>query len=58
MPKLFALLRALVDQQREPTRFLLLGSASPELVRESSESMAGRISYIELMPFSWPEVQA
>ena len=58
MPKLFALLRALVDQQREPARFLLLGSASPELVRESSESMAGRISYIELMPFSWPEVQA
>ncbi|WP_375446503.1 ATP-binding protein [uncultured Fibrella sp.] len=56
MPQLFTLLRALVDQQREPARFLLLGSASPELVRETSESLAGRISYIELMPFSWPEV--
>ncbi|WP_229376373.1 ATP-binding protein [Fibrella aquatilis] len=56
MPQLFPLLRALVDQQREPARFLLLGSASPELVRDSSESLAGRISYIELMPFSWPEV--
>lgn len=58
MPHLFPLLRALIDQQREPARFLLLGSASPDLVRDSSESLAGRISYIELMPFSWPEVQA
>lgn len=58
MPQLFTLLRALVDQQREPARFMLLGSASPELVRDSSESLAGRISYVELMPFSWPEVQS
>ncbi|MEZ0541269.1 ATP-binding protein [Fibrella arboris] len=57
MPQLFTLLRALIDQQREPARFLLLGSASPELVRETSESLAGRISYLELMPFSWPEVK-
>ena len=57
MPQLFPLLRALIDQQREPARFLLLGSASPDLVRNSSESLAGRISYIELMPFSWPEVR-
>lgn len=56
MPRLFPLLRALVDQQREPARFILLGSSSPNLLRESSESLAGRISYIELMPFSWPEV--
>jgi uncharacterized protein len=56
MPRLFPLLRALVDQQREPARFILLGSASPDLLRSSSESLAGRISYIELMPFSWPEV--
>ncbi|QMW00107.1 ATP-binding protein [Spirosoma foliorum] len=56
MPHLFPLLRALVDQQREPARFVLLGSSSPDLIRESSESLAGRISYIELMPFSWPEV--
>ncbi len=57
MPHLFPLMRALVDQQREPARFLLLGSASPDLIRSSSESLAGRISYTELMPFSWPEVQ-
>ena len=56
MPHLFPLLRALVDQQREPARFILLGSSSPDLIRESSESLAGRISYTELMPFSWPEV--
>ncbi|GAB4015835.1 ATP-binding protein [Spirosoma migulaei] len=56
MPHLFPVLRALVDQQREPARFILLGSSSPDLIRESSESLAGRISYIELMPFSWSEV--
>lgn len=58
MPRLFPLLRALVDQQREPARFILLGSSSPDLIRDSSESLAGRISYIELMPFSWPEVMS
>ncbi|WP_421825686.1 ATP-binding protein [Larkinella sp.] len=58
MPDLFPLLRALIDQKREPARYLLLGSASPELIRNSSESLAGRISYLELMPFSWPEVQS
>lgn len=56
IPRLFPLLRALVDQQREAARFILLGSASPDLIRNSSESLAGRISYIELMPFSWPEI--
>ena len=58
MPRLFPLLRALVDQQREPARFILLGSSSPNLIRESSESLAGRISYVELMPFSWPEIMS
>lgn len=58
MPRLFPLLRALIDQQREPARFILLGSASPDLLRDSSESLAGRISYVELMPFSWPEVMS
>jgi uncharacterized protein len=56
MPYLFPVLRALIDQQRQPARFILLGSASPDLLRDSSESLAGRISYLELMPFSWPEV--
>ncbi len=55
-PHLFTLLRALVDQQREPARFLLLGSASPWLLRNSSESLAGRIAYTELTPFSLTEL--
>jgi predicted AAA+ superfamily ATPase len=55
-PHLFALLRALVDQQREPARFMLLGSASPWLMRFSSESLAGRIAYTELTPFSLAEI--
>jgi len=55
-PHLFALLRALVDQRREPARFMLLGSASPWVLRHSSESLAGRIAYTELTPFSLIEL--
>ncbi len=55
-PELFPLLRALVDQRREPGRFLILGSASPELLRQSSETLAGRISYLELTPFQVREL--
>jgi predicted AAA+ superfamily ATPase len=54
-PELFPLLRALIDQDRRPGRFLLLGSASPELSRFGSESLAGRIIYNELSPFSLDE---
>ena len=57
-PSLFALLRALIDQQREPARFILLGSASPDLIKNASESLAGRISYLELAPFSLSEISA
>ena len=56
MPELFALLRAVVDQDRRPARFIILGSASPGLIRQSSETLAGRIAYSELMPFSLPEI--
>jgi uncharacterized protein len=56
MPALFPLLRALVDQSRTPGRFLVLGSASPDLIRNASESLAGRIIYHELRPFSLQEV--
>ena len=45
-----------MDQRREPARFILLGSASPWLLRESSESLAGRIAYTELMPFALNEL--
>lgn len=48
MPRLFALLRALVDLERKPARFLLLGSSSPHLIQGVSESLAGRIAYLDL----------
>jgi predicted AAA+ superfamily ATPase len=54
-PELFSLLRVLVDQHKK-RRFLILGSASRELIKQSSESLAGRISYLELTPFSYPEI--
>jgi len=54
--ELFPLLRALVDQTHKPGQFLLLGSASPELIRHSSESLAGRIAYHQLHPFDLTEV--
>jgi len=47
-PELFPILRALVDRDRRPGRFLVLGSASPDLRRQASESLAGRIIYHEL----------
>ena len=56
MPQLFPLLRSLVDRKRVPGRFILLGSASPELLRNSAETLAGRIAYHELTPFSLPEI--
>ena len=55
MPSLFPLLRALIDMNRTSGRFLILGSASPELIRHSSESLAGRIIYHELSPFIFQE---
>ena len=56
MPQLFPLLRSLVDRHRVPGRFILLGSASPQLLQQSSESLAGRVAYLELEPLSWTEV--
>src|SRR4030043_1189685 len=56
MPPPFPLLRALVDRKRTAGRFLILGSASPEIIRHSSESLAGRIIYHELSPFSLSEI--
>ena len=56
MPELFPLLRSLIDQYRIPGRFVLLGSASPELLKNSSESLAGRIVYLELSPLHLLEV--
>src|SRR6266545_2364651 len=47
-PELFPVIRVLADRPGIPARFLVLGSASPELLRQSSESLAGRIAYHEL----------
>jgi len=57
-PGLFPVLRVLVDRPRNAAKFLVLGSASPELLRHSSESLAGRITYLEITPFSAIEVGA
>ncbi len=48
LPNLFPLLRVLSDRRPRPARFLVLGSTSPNLLRQSSESLAGRINYYEL----------
>lgn len=56
MPELFSLLRPLIDENRIPGRFILLGSASPALVKGVSESLAGRISYQELTPIGLSEL--
>ncbi len=50
------MLRVLVDRPRPAARFLVLGSASPELLRQSSETLAGRIAYHELGGFTLSEV--
>ncbi len=56
-PEIFPVLRALVDEHRVPGRFLILGSAAPELLRQSSESLAGRIRYLELGPLLLAELE-
>ena len=56
MPELFSVLRPMIDMKREPGRFIILGSASPLLLRQSSQSLAGRIAYIELPGFNLLEL--
>jgi len=55
-PELFPLLRVLADRPGAPARFLILGSASPGLLRQSSESLAGRVEIVEMGVFSLAEV--
>jgi uncharacterized protein len=57
LPELFPTLRSLIDQHNIPARFILLGSATPELLKNTSETLAGRISYYELMPFCYEEIK-
>lgn len=54
-PDLFPVLRVVVDDLKNKHKFLILGSASRDLIQQSSESLAGRIGYVEVMPFSLNE---
>lgn len=58
IPDLFSTLRPEIDADRHAGRFLLLGSASGALLRQSAESLAGRIAYLELTPFLLEELIA
>jgi len=57
LPEFFSILRSEIDRDRRPGRFLILGSASRDLIRQSTESLAGRIAYIDLTPFLFQEVK-
>ena len=57
-PKIFPALRVLADRPDAPAQFLIVGSASPELSRQASESLAGRVEMIEMKGFSLGEVGA
>jgi len=58
MPDLFPLIRSLVDDWGKNGSFLILGSASRDLLLQSSETLAGRIHYIYLQPFLWDELDS
>jgi uncharacterized protein len=55
-PEIFSLMRSVIDQDRLPLRFIILGSASISLLQQTSQSLAGRIAYIELNPFNLNEI--
>jgi uncharacterized protein len=57
-PDLFPVLRVLADRPETPARFLILGSASRDLLRQGSETLAGRIGFTEVTPFTLSEVGA
>lgn len=56
MPSLFPLLRSLIDEKRKPARFIITGSASPDLLKGASESLAGRVMYCQLNPVGLHEL--
>jgi predicted AAA+ superfamily ATPase len=57
-PELYPVLRVLADRRPAPARFLVLGSASPELLQQTSESLAGRVAFVEMSGFQLDEVGA
>ncbi len=56
LPSLFPMLRSLIDEKRKPARFIITGSASPELLKGASESLAGRVMYYQLNPIGLHEL--
>lgn len=57
VPELFSILRSEIDRNRRSGRFILLGSASQDLIQKTSESLAGRVGLIELSPFTIKELE-
>ena len=57
-PELFSILRGIIDKRARNAQFLILGSAGRDLIRQSSESLAGRIAYLDLTPFLFSELEA
>jgi hypothetical protein len=58
LPKLFNVLRVLADRPNNPAQFLILGSASPDIIRNVSETLAGRVEFVELSGFDLRETGA
>jgi predicted AAA+ superfamily ATPase len=56
VPGIYSTLKSIIDKNRRAGRFIILGSASRDLIKQSSESLAGRIGYLELSPFIFPEI--
>ncbi|MBC8314775.1 MAG: ATP-binding protein [Bacteroidales bacterium] len=56
LPEIFSTLRSIIDENNRNGQFLILGSASRDLIRQSSETLAGRIVYLNLTPFSFHEL--
>ncbi|MBN2658571.1 MAG: ATP-binding protein [Spirochaetales bacterium] len=56
LPEIFSTLRSFIDENDRSGQLLILGSASRDLIRQSSESLAGRIAYMEISPFLIPEI--
>ncbi len=55
-PEIFVWLRPLIDKNRIPARFIILGSASPVILKKATESLAGRIAYLELSGIKFNEL--
>jgi predicted AAA+ superfamily ATPase len=57
MPELFPILRVLADREESPAKFLLLGSASPDIIKNVSESLAGRVEFVHMTGFALDEIK-